>query len=81
MPQSHQELFGYYMNQVLERDDDNDEVFVASDNNSKRDQNSPQSNNFLNKVASVGELHNKERNSDKPPSRRYNSKTALLLLF
>eukprot|EP00347_Sterkiella_histriomuscorum_P021419 403334042 len=48
MPQSHQELFGYYMNNVLEREDDDDEVFVASDQNSRRDNNSPTSNNVLN---------------------------------
>lgn len=41
MPQSHQELFGYYMNNVLEREDDDDDgVFVASDVNSRHDPNS-----------------------------------------
>lgn len=48
------------MNQVLERDDDNDDVFIASDNNSKRDHNSPQSNNVLNKVISSADLNMKE---------------------
>ncbi|CDW77331.1 major facilitator superfamily protein [Stylonychia lemnae] len=39
MPQSHQELFGYYMNNVLERQDDDEDVFLVNDNNQKKREN------------------------------------------